>query len=66
MKNKMKYDVYESFIDGTSERMMTREQINLVLSSDEITTIKTGRTVEKGNLKYWAEEAMVYSVGLVL
>ena len=66
MKTKMKYDVYTSLLNGTSERKLCIEQVRELLSTDEIATIKTGRTVEKGNLKYWAEEAMIYSAGLYL
>ena len=62
----MRFDIYESFIDGGGEHKMNRQQIQNVLTPDELKHMCSlnADEITKGNLKYWAEEAMNYALGI--
>jgi len=63
----MKYDFYESFTDGGGEHKMTKQQINRLFTKTELKEmVSTGQEVIRGNLKYWAEEAMIYAQGIAI
>ncbi len=63
----MKYDFYESFTDGSGEHKLTKQQLNRLFTRSELKEmVSTGFEIVRGNLKYWSEEAMVYSQGIAI
>ena len=63
----MKFDIYESFENGEGEHICSKEQINQLFSKEELHKMcNLGEEIRKGKLKYWAEEAIIYSNGIKL
>lgn len=62
----MKFDFYESFKDGCGEHKLTKSQVFKIFTKKELERMAGPEAEEivHGNLKYWAEEAIVYSRGI--
>lgn len=59
----MKYDFY-SFKPNDKERKLTKSEVDNTFNDFELLQLVKGKTIEKNNRKYWAEEALNYSKGI--
>ena len=64
----MKYDIYESWRDGSCERKISKTELRRIFGVETDAVYKRMTSgdeeiIEKDNYHYWSEEAMVYSKG---
>ena len=61
----MKYDFYESFIDGSGEHKLTKQQVKKLFTQAELKEmVSIGQVIIRKTLRYWSEEAINYSQGI--